>query len=222
MASVPHSISVVAHKVARSRFRAKVALIVLVSLAARFLAPYFVGGLYSISLRLQDNTIYAERYDEAAFKRVRMGMTKRRVLEILGDPLYTRRIPACEIWFYYEGTGGEARRAAGRREHRRLLGLGRSRFTYDGPRPLSRLEFDSCGKLIRLWGDYLKLPNVVGGVSREEIRAMAGEPTEIELQSEEQAYYYTMRGGADSYRVRTILFDESGKVTDVIREYSGD
>jgi len=70
---------------------------------------YMLDGLtgWFFSLDVPNNTVYASAYTDAAFRKIKVGMTTNEVQTILGTPLcvYGEKDPTGKPWKYYEQIG---------------------------------------------------------------------------------------------------------------------
>ena len=161
-------------------------------------------------------TEFAPGYSHWRFSRIREGMTKHQVLNLVRKPLSTFKPPVAEYWIYQApGTPPQVTE---------LKGPGvRGWHIREDPRTI--VSFDWRGRVYAVApiGDHHPpelLERVRSGMSREQVLKVLGVPagTQREREAEVWAYSRPARGRSDSYLRRIVCFDKSGRVVHVTRE----
>jgi hypothetical protein len=171
----------------------------------------FVALLFSIpscavSLwqALQDTSGYAPGYSEHAFQMIREGMNERDVVRLLGRPLFERADQRDLVYWWYG-----------------VPGLNVDTVTSDAD--CTYVRADATGRINDARGSYLGAGrNDLIGLSLGEVRKRYGEPLTIRYHQKWRYLAYSKSETHDSYHIRKVWLDTSGKVIQIQAEWYQD
>jgi hypothetical protein len=151
----------------------------------------------------RDPTVYAPGFTEARFRTIRVGMPKKEVIRILGDPVSIEPASGYIYWTYLTNGCGD----------KPLLPERPSVVQSD-----VTFHADLNGKIEAVYGDYvcldLKKDGMVGH-SLEEVRERFGEPKETLTVPNRDYYLYSKMQNFKGQYIRAIVIYDSGLVGSV-------
>jgi len=146
----------------------------------------------------RDTTVYADGFDEEAFRQLEPGMEIGEVHGLLGEPLATRQEDGRAKWCY--GEEPMSRR-------------GSTYVVNHVFRPSRCVLFDGAGKVVDTTGD--DMGSVRPGMTGEEVLAALGEPS-YQAAATDQTLHYSKPGGEGLFRARIVGLDENRRVSEVV------
>ena len=152
-----------------------------------------------------EQTKFSSGYSERKFQQMKQGMTVQEVVSLLGTPLTQTTQQWSEVWSY---TPPESQPNTPRTKD------GTSTYKLFGK--VTHLRFTEAGVVAAVSGDYLE-GNFVG-LTKQQVQAKLGEPSQRELKRFEVIYHYTAAGksGSGTYKRREVHFDATNKVSSVV------
>jgi hypothetical protein len=157
---------------------------------------------------LIEETRFSPGFSEHEFRRIVRGMSTSEVVGLVGLPLETTTQSWLEVWSYWPPSSGVSAPASGGTRVFDLFG----QFT--------RLSFTESGAVGASSGAYLA--GDFTGLSKEQVRAKLGEPSERVQIPFAIVYRYTLPLKSGNYRLREVHFDAAGKVSLTLAEFYGD
>lgn len=146
----------------------------------------------------RDTTVYADGFDEGAFRQIEPGMPVAEVYGLLGRPLATRQEDGKARWCY----GEEPMRRRG------------STYTVNHLfRPSRCVLFDQAGRVVETTGENMDSIGV--GMTNEEVLGVMGEPC-YRATATDQTLHYSRPGGEGLFRARIVGLDADRHVSEVI------
>jgi hypothetical protein len=135
-------------------------------------------------------------------------MSMAEVIGLLGEPFEVSTQSWSEVWCYRprEIQPVEPRSKKGDVYTYRINAFGK--FT--------RLRFSESGVVETSWGDYLREDFV--GLTKAQVVANSGQPTEREVTQFEIIYHYTRSGKSGTYKMRQVHFDVTNRVVSTVAE----
>ena len=151
-----------------------------------------------------EQTQFATGYSEKQFKTVKQGMPLSEVVGLIGEPLQMSTQKWSEAWSYSPTPSKpDGTPSAGRVRTYDLFG----RFT--------RLNFTKGGIVESTAGD---LHGHFTGLTKQQVLAKIGEPTERVLTEYAVIYHYTLPGKSGTYKAREVYLDASNRVSSAVAE----
>jgi outer membrane protein assembly factor BamE (lipoprotein component of BamABCDE complex) len=153
-----------------------------------------------------EQTTFSGGYSEPRFNRIKHGMTVQEVVSLLGTPLAQTTQQWSEVWSYSPPKSEP------------YISRGKDGSTiYNLFGKATHLRFTEAGVVAAVSGDYL-----TGNfrlLTKEQVLAKLGQPSERELKQFEVIYHYTAPGksGSGTYRRREVHFDGTNKVSSVVK-----
>lgn len=152
-----------------------------------------------------ERTTFSAGYSEQKFQQVKQGMAVHEVVSLLGTPLTQTTQQWSEVWSY---TPPESRSNAP------TTNGSASTFNLFGK--VTHLQFTEAGVVAKVSGDYLAGSFV--GLTKQQVQAKLGEPSQREAKPFEVIFHYTAAGksGSGTYKRREVHFDATNKVSSVV------
>ena len=141
----------------------------------------------------KDRTIYASGFREEVFDKIRPGMSRARVEELLGKPILEQDDPFPETWFYRESVSpGESR-------------------VFRIFQPSESVSFDPSGRVIKISG--IPAERLRGASNRASVLRALGSPHR-QVKARVKCAYYSRSSPSGLYKARIIAYT----VDDVVAE----
>ena len=152
-----------------------------------------------------EQTRFAPGYSESKFKLVSQGMPRSDVVGLIGEPLQISTQKWSEAWSYSPAASKpDGTPSAGGVRTYNLFG----KFT--------RLNFTEGGVVESTAGDYLQ--GDFKGLTKQQVLARIGEPTERVLTEYGVICHYTLPGKSGTYKAREVYLDASNRVSSAVAE----
>jgi outer membrane protein assembly factor BamE (lipoprotein component of BamABCDE complex) len=145
----------------------------------------------------RDRSVYAPDFTEAAFQRIKVGMTERSVYSLLGSPLIRTEVDSQEAWCYADSQ----------------ITAGWTTTVLDLTTEPDCVEFDRKGNVAAVTGEEPRR-RIEPGARREVVLELLGEPKEIYPQTS-SILHYSAPSDSGVYRARIISLDCAGLVSDI-------
>jgi hypothetical protein len=154
--------------------------------------PFWIGSVWRW---LSDTTTYSPGYTEQKMLSLRLGMSEREVIRIMGIPLKDVSDPGRVSWYYGPSTLKIARNGA----------TSGPEYTY--------VLADANGNIESMAGDYLKARwQDLIGINLEEMRRRYGEPIAILPHDKWRYLAYSESKVDGSYYIRRVWLNRVGQV----------
>lgn len=171
--------------------------LIILALAATVIIT-FVG--YSYFLHNQEKTTFSRGYTEGGFDKVRIGMSKVAVQNILGSPLKVQPWVPFDIWDY------------GKEWDKKEKKNGQVRFLITKS---EQIFFDEHGLVRDVEG--ITSTGIKPGMKKDDVLKILGQPKHQFRSRAIEFHLYSLSPDVGRYKERSIGYDAQGKVCEIVK-----